>query len=57
MMQYRLDDILAFLQAMETGSIGAAAQPMGLSKSVISKRITDLGVVSKVELLHRSPRE
>ncbi len=55
-MQIRLDDILAFLQAMETGSISAAAQRMGLSKSVISKRITDLEVVLKVELLHRSTR-
>lgn len=55
-MQIRLDDILAFLQAMETGSISAAAQRMGLSKSVISKRITDLEIVLKVELLHRSTR-
>ena len=55
-MQIRLDDILAFVQAMETGSISAAAQRMGLSKSVISKRITDLEVVLKVELLHRSTR-
>lgn len=55
-MQYRLDDILAFLQAMETGSISTAAQRMGLSKSVISKRITDLEIVLKVELLHRSTR-
>lgn len=55
-MQYRLNDILAFLQAMETGSISTAAQRMGLSKSVISKRITDLEVALKVELLHRSTR-
>lgn len=55
-MQIRLDDILAFLQAMETGSLSAAAQRMGLSKSVVSKRITDLEVVLKVELLHRSTR-
>lgn len=55
-MQIQLDGILAFLQAMETGSISAAAQRMGLSKSVISKRITDLEVVLGVELLHRSTR-
>ena len=55
-MHYRLDDILAFLQAMETGSISTAAQRMGLSKSVISKRISDLEAVFKVELLHRSTR-
>lgn len=55
-MPYRFDDILAFLQAMETGSISAAAQRMGLSKSVVSKRISDLEAVLKVELLHRSTR-
>lgn len=55
-MHYRLDDILAFLQAMETGSISTAAQRMGLSKSVISKRISDLEAVLKIELLHRSTR-
>ncbi len=55
-MQHRLDDILAFLHAMETGSMSAAAQRMGLSKSVISKRISDLEAALKVELLHRSKR-
>ncbi|SCY04306.1 transcriptional regulator, LysR family [Nitrosospira sp. Nl5] len=55
-MHYRLDDILAFLQAMETGSISTAAQRMGLAKSVVSKRISDLEAVLKVELLHRSTR-
>jgi DNA-binding transcriptional LysR family regulator len=55
-MHYRLDDILAFLQVMETGSISTAAQRMGLSKSVVSKRISDLEAVLKVELLHRSTR-
>jgi hypothetical protein len=39
-MQYRFDDILAFLQAVETGRISTAAQLyMGWSKSVVSKRI------------------
>jgi DNA-binding transcriptional LysR family regulator len=55
-MHYRLDDILAFLQVMETGSISTAAQRMGLSKSIISTRITNLETVLKVELLHRSTR-
>lgn len=55
-MPYRFDDILAFLQAMETGSISAAARRMGLSKSVVSKRISDLEAVLKVRLLHRSIR-
>src|SRR5680860_877142 len=55
-MQHRLDDILAFLHAMETGSISAAAQRMGLSKSVVSKRISDLEAGLNVELSHRSTR-
>lgn len=55
-MHYRLDDILTFLQVMETGSISTTAQHMGLSKSVVSKRISDLEAVLKVELLHRSTR-
>ena len=40
-MQYRLDNISAFLQAVETGSVSAAAQHMGLSKLVVSKRIRE----------------
>jgi DNA-binding transcriptional LysR family regulator len=55
-MLHRFDDILAFLQAIETGSISAAAQRLGLSKSVVSKRISNLEARLKVELLHRSTR-
>jgi hypothetical protein len=40
-MQYRLDNISAFLHAVETGSVSAAAQRMGLSKSVVSKHISE----------------
>lgn len=50
-MKHRFDDILAFLQTTETGNASAAAQRMGLSKSVISKRISDLEGALKVELL------
>ncbi|MDC8445370.1 MAG: LysR family transcriptional regulator [Nitrosomonas sp.] len=55
-MQHRINDILAFLYAVETGSISAAAQRMCLSKSVISKRISDLEALLGVKLLHRSTR-
>jgi DNA-binding transcriptional LysR family regulator len=55
-MGYHLDDIAAFLQVIETGSISAAAERLGLSKSVVSKRITDLEAALGVELLHRSTR-
>lgn len=55
-MRYRFDDIAAFLQVVETGSISAAAQRLNLSKSVVSKRVTDLEAALGVELLHRSTR-
>ncbi|MGH8806961.1 MAG: LysR family transcriptional regulator [Noviherbaspirillum sp.] len=55
-MRYQLDDISAFLHAVETGSVSAAAQRMGLSKSVVSDRVADLEFMLKVELLRRSTR-
>jgi molybdenum-dependent DNA-binding transcriptional regulator ModE len=55
-MRYRLDEIAAFLQVVETGSISAAAGRLGLAKSVVSKRITDLEATLGVGLLHRSTR-
>lgn len=41
-MRYTLDEIETFLTVMELGTITATAARMNLSKSVISKRITDL---------------
>ena len=41
-MSLRLEDIQAFLNVVELGSISAAAERMSLSKSVISKRVSDL---------------
>jgi hypothetical protein len=55
-MRYRLDEIAAFLQVVETGSISAVAGRLGLAKSVVSKRITDLEATLGVGLLHRSTR-
>ena len=55
-MQHQFDNILAFLEAVETGGISATAQRMGLSKSVVSKRGSDLEAGLKVELLYRSTR-
>ncbi|HEX2237130.1 MAG TPA: LysR family transcriptional regulator [Gammaproteobacteria bacterium] len=41
-MRQDFDNIAAFLQVVETGSISAAALRLNLAKSVVSKRITDL---------------
>lgn len=41
-MRYTLDEIETFLSVMEHGTVTAAAAHMNLSKSVVSKRISDL---------------
>jgi DNA-binding transcriptional LysR family regulator len=53
-MRYQLDDIAAFLQVVETGSISAAATQMNLAKSVVSKRVAELEQALGVALLKRS---
>ncbi|AQV98220.1 LysR family transcriptional regulator [Cupriavidus necator] len=55
-MPLRTADIQAFLLAIELGGISAAARHMGLSKSVVSKRISDLERELGVSLLQRSTR-
>ncbi|WGS19313.1 MULTISPECIES: LysR family transcriptional regulator [unclassified Bradyrhizobium] len=56
-MKWRFDDIVTFVQVMQAGSITAAADRMNLSKSVISKRISDLEAALDVELFQRSTRQ
>jgi len=56
-MRYRLDDIEAFLAVVETSSVSAAARRLGLAKSVVSKRVSDLEAAIGAELLHRSSRK
>ncbi len=55
-MRYSFDNIAAFLQVVETGSISAAAVRFNLAKSVVSKRLADLEKQLGVDLLHRSTR-
>jgi DNA-binding transcriptional LysR family regulator len=55
-MRWRLDDMIAFLHVVETGSITAAARQLGLTKSVVSKRVADLEEALGQELLRRAPR-
>ena len=53
-MKWRFDDILTFMSVVEAGSVTSAATRLNISKSVISKRISDLEAALRVELFHRS---
>jgi DNA-binding transcriptional LysR family regulator len=53
-MKWRFDDILTFIQVVEAGSLTAAAARLNVSKSVISKRVSDLEAALDVELFRRS---
>lgn len=53
-MKWRFDDILTFMSVMEAGSVTSAATRLKVSKSVISKRISDLEAALRVELFRRS---
>jgi DNA-binding transcriptional LysR family regulator len=53
-MRWRLDDMIAFLHVVEAGSVTAAARQLGLTKSVVSKRVADLEAALGQELLRRS---
>lgn len=53
-MRYTLDEIETFLAVMELGTITAAAARQNLSKSVISKRISDLEQTLGAALFRRN---
>lgn len=55
-MKLDLQEIETFLRVVELGSVSQAAQRMGLSKSVVSKRLSDLEKHLATRLLHRSTR-
>ena len=55
-MKWRFDDVLTFMQVVEAGGITAAAARLNLSKSVVSKRISDLESALGAELFRRSTR-
>lgn len=55
-MKWRFDDVVTFLQVVEAGSITRAAARLNVSKSIVSKRISDLETALDVELLQRSTR-
>jgi DNA-binding transcriptional LysR family regulator len=56
-MKWRFDDLLTFIDVMETGSVTVTAARLNLSKSVVSKRISDLEAALGIELFQRSPRK
>lgn len=53
-MRYSLDDIETFLAVMELGTVTAAAARLNLSKSLISKRISDFEVTVGAALFRRN---
>lgn len=53
-MRYTLDEIETFLTVMELGTVTSAAARMNLSKSVISKRVTDLEAALGAALFKRN---
>lgn len=53
-MRYSLDEIETFLTVMELGTVTAAATRLNLSKSVISKRISDFEAVVGAALFRRN---
>ncbi|MCO5399055.1 LysR family transcriptional regulator [Ralstonia soli] len=55
-MRLRTEEIEAYLRVVEFGSVSGAARGMALSKSVVSKRISDLEHSLGASLLQRSTR-
>jgi len=53
----RLEDLATFIEVVDAGSLSAAARRLGLSKSVVSQRLSDLEERLSTRLLHRSTRQ
>lgn len=51
-----LEDVLAFIRVVETGGFSRAAERMGLSKSIVSRRVARLEAELGVRLLNRTTR-
>src|SRR3954470_17028555 len=52
-----LNQVSAFVRVMEAGSFTAAAKPLGLRKSPVSRRVSALEGALRVRLLQRSTRK
>lgn len=55
-MNWRFEDVQTFLKVVQVGGVTAAAADLKLSKSVVSKRVSDLEDALGVALLRRSTR-
>lgn len=53
---YNLNDLVFFVQAVETGSFAAAGRRLGHPKSTVSKRVAELEAALGVRLIHRTSR-
>src|SRR5262249_14701469 len=53
----KLDAVAAFIAVADTGSISEAARRIGVSKSVVSERLSDLERALGAVLLHRTTRK
>ncbi|WP_119459626.1 LysR substrate-binding domain-containing protein [Rhodospirillaceae bacterium SYSU D60014] len=53
---YNLNDLLIFVQAVDSGSFAAAGRQLSLPKSTISKRVAELEAALGVRLIHRTSR-
>jgi DNA-binding transcriptional LysR family regulator len=52
----KLEAVAAFVSIVETGSIAAAARRLGISKSVVSERLTELERVLRTKFIQRTTR-
>ncbi|HEY0525123.1 MAG TPA: LysR family transcriptional regulator [Stellaceae bacterium] len=53
---YRLEDIETFVRVVDAGTLTEAARRLGISKSVVSRRLSELERTLGVRLLQRSTR-
>ncbi|PSJ62622.1 LysR family transcriptional regulator [Kumtagia ephedrae] len=53
---YNLNDLVIFVQAVETGGFAAAGRRLGLPKSTVSKRVAELEAALGARLIHRTSR-
>ncbi|MFC7551683.1 LysR family transcriptional regulator [Pseudoroseomonas wenyumeiae] len=50
------EDLVTFVQVVDSGTLTAAALRLGLAKSVVSKRVAGLEARLGAKLLNRAPR-
>src|SRR6516165_3597646 len=54
---FKLESIASFVSVVETGSVAGAARRLGVSKSVVSERLTELERVLGTKLIRRTTRK